>query len=392
MITEYRKIIFSMKFVSGLEDFEHVKSGNTVILSGDIVFVTTDEDKNPGPEFVYLGERHPSYSLKDRVKLYVWVQEVVFVKTQEIGRVRLVLAHDYYLRWGMLHYKDVILVGGAISRDSTNLEFYRFEKGSLVEVSEYTLPHIDAPQFNVDLHDRLAQIRNEYDDVRIEWLPPLPSVGQILEDYDVKITKSVLFHLPVIKTVHLKKQTFPKNIISSAILSFLVIFGAYSYITYNSWLDYVGVKKEFKQRIKGYEKTYYNNKYNLKLLEERKKYMAKKIPYMDKIDFMNKFAAYLASKRDLVVKQIEVSLDKNVSISRGRRRITRNRNVNRYDFSVVFHVPMAPNLNALEQSELMLKDIARNFNVIVELANYKSLQVKNAKYKNRRMFEIKGYL
>ncbi len=391
MITEHKSLFFSIKFISSADDFENVKTGDTVALSGDLVFITTDETKNPGPGFVYLGKRHPSLSLKSEAKLYVWVREEVFDKAQGIKHVRLVLAQDYYLRWGMFHYKDILLIGGAVSKNFTNLEFYRFKKGSLVEVNEYTLPHVDTPQFNVDLGDRLAQIREEYADIRIEWLPPLPYAGQLLNEYDVKTAGNILFYAPVFKTVHLKKRDFPKYVVSSAVLSCLIIFGAYGFVTYDSWAGYAAKKQEFKQEIKGYEDIYYNNKYNLKLLEKRKKYMSRKNPYTDKVHFVNSLVSYLASKQDLVVKQIKVNLDQ-VTVKKGRRRAVRNRNKEEHDFGVVFHVPLDRSLNALEQSEQMLKDVASNLNVSVKLANYKNIQVKDAKYKARRVFEIKGYL
>jgi hypothetical protein len=377
----------SNKFIGSLEEFDTVEQGDTVILSGDLVFSTLNKKTNPGELFLLQSPRNTSLLSVGQKKnpLFIWVRKEVFEIAKEIGKLRLVLAHDYYLRAGLLKNQKTIFCCGYSSPTGMNLEIFIFEKRSLISLEEYNLPPMKSIRFSTDLSERLKKLGQENEGTVIEWHAPLPDIPELLSRYKINKISSWSFLLPIPRSAEDHTSKDSKGFwMLFMIISFLMI-GVYLSVLFWGWRGYNERITEYKQEISGYEQEFDKGSNNLKELETKKFFLNQTLPYQGRVEFVAKALSSLASTPGAVVQEFEILMDPEDNTNSGR-----NRNEEKFGFKVLIHVPKRPNLNALEQVEPILQGIANKLGVEARMIEYHNVTLPGYLNSERQAYTIIG--
>ncbi len=385
------------KFVKTLEDFDRVKKGDTVILSGDLVLMTMDHSIEMSDQFVEQPARRctfiPQFS-KERTGLYAWVSKQALKKADEIGNLRLVLAHDYYMRIGLLKKKSLVLCGGAETEHSLNLEIMVFIKGKLVSCDEHNIEGgMQSHTFKADLGDLLTKIAMDNEGIGIEWHNPLPDVPDVLAEHGIKNVNSFHFWLPAFRQVEglVQKQSYKDY----AFISFVTLFSILTYCgaIYWGWQKYDHQMAEYKTEIQGYEEEFAKGSNNLDLLKKRDKFLSETVPYKERNWFLNNLLAFLATDKSLIVENVKFLMDKKHEGNSRSKMSSRNRNSANDDFVVTINLPSKASLNPFEQISPFMETMSSALGVAVRMDDdVKEKNNPKIQPSLRRIFTIKGVI
>jgi len=149
-------------------------SARKVLLVGETVFASLQPSVPDG--FVQQAPRNAASGLaaglsKTAPKVYVSVDARLF----SVPRLRVALAIDGYLAWGLREYRKntTVLFGGAQTERSTAVNILVFSNGKLVHLDEKVLPERSSDYFRDALMAMIADVRLRFPTARLVQAAPL---------------------------------------------------------------------------------------------------------------------------------------------------------------------------------------------------------------------------
>lgn len=234
--------------VACIEDARKAAQTNTpAILVGQAVFISFEATEDPSyvPAKTFL-------SFGDGKRITRQIDKEVI---HELYDTPVAFAVDGYLRYGRRFKHDtVMLLGGAISGDSLNLELYIFEHGKLKGLSERNLPLPEHPHFEGVLDSTLQEFYSKFPITRTflaNCLPDIPEFPANIERLGDAPLKQLIFipgrHRVSKNSVigkKAKKQKLKTQLAPLVVL--LTGLGAFAGLSWTGFSKYQQAVNEFK--------------------------------------------------------------------------------------------------------------------------------------------------
>lgn len=166
-----------MRVVSNLDEASRaVDEGDKVVLAGQSVYLGFSIEESPG----YVEAR--TFLARGDAKKVVRLMDLGII--QELYDTPVAFGVDGYIAYGRRFTHDtVVILGGAETEESVNLEIYVFENGVLKALAERNLPVSSSPHFESVFNATLQEFYAKFPITRIFMASGLPAI----ENLDKKI-------------------------------------------------------------------------------------------------------------------------------------------------------------------------------------------------------------
>lgn len=169
------KVTWSL--VTRPHDVAHVNTTKALLI-GSSVFASSRDITIPG--YSKLAPRQGINALaalltKESPRVYVGVSDMVM--NQAPRGVRVALAIDGYIQWGLRSTGKVLLIGGFDSPTESSLDVLVFENGRFVDYSNKVLPGTSANHYSETVADLLDEFASTHPGHKIVQAAPLTPFG-----------------------------------------------------------------------------------------------------------------------------------------------------------------------------------------------------------------------
>lgn len=293
------------RFLCSQREAESIAEGDRAILAGNLVLVS---NVNPGDQYVRQPDRHAvrfSFFSKAEDALRVWVDRDAFAPLRR-ARVKVRLAFDHYLTWGLRQQKPLVLIGGSSAGGQSYIGIFVFGKGRLVKHGEQILPAFDNRRFHSDFAALVDQVMAEHDGVPVVVASPIDSevvpsdaeyVGMAPFGKDVR--------LPVVDSIErvpvLKRFAGPLLMT----LAGVAIYGAAVAVP---WWQYDSAVDRYKKATSQIAGEYQFGSNKLRLMEQRQTYLEATRRQDQSMALLTKGIKYFSGVTGVIIKQAGVNL------------------------------------------------------------------------------------
>ena len=325
---------------------------------------------------------------KDAPKIHVAVDERLF----DIRKIRVALAFDGYLNWGLRQTSKtpLILFGGGELENSVNVEVMVFHKNQLIELREKSLPAIGAMYFHDALAAMLAEIRVAYPSARLVQAAPLSD--WTVKDVEYIGEKAIkgLSYRPLSRSVNDRSNYLIPGILTAAALAIYPVMAMNSWSAYNNAIDAydTAIADPAIQSKDGMDTEL------LTKMNSRRMYMEQPRRQIILVEKSETVVAGIASIPDLQIIEIkmpapgnnkkeQIGLTTNPDAEKARATINKDRPADLW-----FSIAAPKNSDtAIEQAKSIMTDITKNTGM--------SLRLTHQGWRDdgkRRIFNIEGFI
>lgn len=259
--------------------------GATIVIGGDLVLVTTDDNAKCPEGYTALPPRPASLSpfAQNKTKIHVFVRSSLLRRR---GSNRLVLSLEAILAWLKTHKKheEFLLVAGIPASHETLAQVFHVRRNTIVQIEERRLPAGDEPSFRGDVFNYLERLRQQYSGVPCFWgVPTLTCPDKDLPDVSEQLYKSAhrLPKLPVGHASNIVLQFAPGILAALGGCAAYIMAVGYPYLQYHqAHADFLGESHNLQAGV-----TY--SAELLTLLKERKQYLELANGRAEKIEHFN---------------------------------------------------------------------------------------------------------
>lgn len=308
-----------MNFISNLDQLSDVVAqgtNETILIGGDLVFITHDKealdaitDESDGEERYIVQPRRLATKAKlfdkDRAYLYVAIDaQATDILESYPGPVAFLI--DQYLAYGLTQKAPTIVIGGGSTGAGTesNVEILVFNNNTLIDSFEKT---ILISSYQIDM--MMAEIITQYPDYAIHWCHPLdvPPICDLTNQEGFEDVGDAPFRTIVKRKLFLKSQGADEPMyLLPAVAIAAVGFAIFGGVVGMNWLALEKERGLYHSEIQGFEDAYLNSRSSLETLRHRE-YLLRQGPGNDAVVSKLERVLYGAARiPQVVINEVQV--------------------------------------------------------------------------------------
>lgn len=277
-----RPVVYEASSYAGPHD---APKGSTVVIGGDLVLVTTDQNAKCPEGYTALPPRPAGLRpfSQNKTKIYIFVRSSLLTRR---GPYRFVLSLEAILAWLRANKKheEFLLVAGIPASHETLAQVFHVRRNAIAQIEERRLPAGEEPSFRGDVFNYLERLRQQYPNIPCYWgVPTLPCPDKDIPDVSEQLYKTAhrLPKLPVEHASNVVLQFTPGIMAALGGCAVYIMAVGYPYLQYHqAHADFLGETHNLQAGVPYSAEL-------LTLLKERKQYLEQATGRADKVDQFN---------------------------------------------------------------------------------------------------------